>query len=187
MKPTLLLIDIQNDYFPGGNMELAGMNQAADNAQKLLSHFRNNNWPVIFIQHLAVKPNASFFIPGTRGAEIHESVCPLPNETLITKNFPNSFRNTSLLSHLQALNTSDLVICGAMSHMCIDTTTRAAADLGYSCTLISDACSTRDLVFDDQKVKAADVQVAYLAALNGTFAEVVPTLSFLNNPFPAQN
>jgi len=180
MKPTLLLIDIQNDYFPGGKMELVKMDEATGNAQDLLSYFRKNNLPIVFIQHLATKPNASFFIPGTSGAEIHDSIRPLDNETIIIKNFPNSFRNTNLHQHLQDLNSTDLVICGAMSHMCIDTTTRAATDLGYSCTLISDACATRDLVYNDQKVMAADVQIAYIAALNGTFAQVISTSQFLD-------
>ncbi len=180
IKPTLLVIDIQNDYFAGGKMELVKMDEAARNAQKLLSYFRKNNLPIVFIQHLATKPNASFFIPGTSGAKIHHSVLPLENETVIIKNFPNSFRNTNLHQYLQALDSKDLVICGAMSHMCIDTSTRAAADLGYSCTLISDACATRDLIFNDQTVKAADVQIAYMAALNGTFAQVISTEQFLN-------
>jgi len=181
MKPTLLLIDIQNDYFEGGKMELVKMDEAAVYAQKLLSHFRKNNLPIVFIQHLATKPNASFFIPGTSGTEIHDSILPAENETVIIKNFPNSFRSTNLHQHLQSTGTSDLVICGAMSHMCIDTTVRAAADLGYSCTLISDACATRDLGFNDQTVKAADVQIAYMAALNGTFAQVISTEQFLNS------
>lgn len=181
MRPTLLIIDIQNDYFQDGKMELVKMDTAAGNAQKLLSYFRQNNLPVIFIQHLAIKPNASFFISGTYGADIHDSVRPLDNETVIIKNFPNSFRNTNLHQHLQTLESSNLVICGAMSHMCIDTTTRAAFDLGYSCTLISDACATRDLVFNEQKVKAEDVQIAYMAALNGTFAQVISTDHFLNS------
>jgi nicotinamidase-related amidase len=180
MKPTLLIIDIQNDYFKGGKMELVEMDIAAENAQKLIFYFRKNNLPIVFIQHLTTKPNASFFIPGTSGAEIHKSVRPLENETVIIKNFPNSFLNTNLNQHLQSLNSTDLVICGAMSHMCIDTTTRAATDLGFSCTLINDACATRDLVFNDQKVKAADVQTAYMAALNGTFAKVFSTEQFLN-------
>jgi nicotinamidase-related amidase len=180
MKPTLLLIDIQNDYFSGGKMELVNMDEAAENAQKLLFHFRKNNLPIVFVQHLATKPNASFFISGTFGAEIHHSICPLENETIIIKNFPNSFRNTNLHQYLQALDSNDLVICGAMSHMCIDTTTRAATDLGYSCTLISDACATRDLAFNDQKVKAAHVQIAFMAALNGTFAQVISTNQFLD-------
>lgn len=184
MKPILLIIDIQNDYFEGGKMELVNMNEATGNAKKLLSYFRINNLPIIFIQHLAIKPNASFFIPGTSGAEIHESICPLANETVIIKNFPNSFRDTNLHQYLQTLGSTDLLICGAMSHMCIDTTTRAAADLGYSCTLISDACATRDLVFNNRKVMAADVQTAYMAALNGTFAQVISSDQFLCSPQP---
>ena len=180
MNPTLLLVDIQNDYFPGGKMELVNMEPATRQAQQLLSFFRSNQWPVVFIQHLAIKPHASFFIPGTTGAEIHDSILPIENETIITKNFPNSFRETSLHTHLQVSTVTELVICGAMTHMCIDTTTRAASDLGYSCTLISDGCATRDLVFNEQKVKAADVQLAYLAALNGSFAQVISTQQFIN-------
>ena len=180
MKPTLLIIDIQNDYFQDGKMELVGMNDAAGNAKKLLNYFRKNGLPIVFVQHLAIKPNASFFIPGTSGAEIHDSIRPLENETVIVKNYPNSFRDTNLHQFLQAQNLNKLVICGAMSHMCIDTTTRAAADLGYSCTLISDACATRDLVFNEQNVTAANVQIAYMAALNSTFAQVIPTGQFLD-------
>jgi len=184
MKPTLLVIDIQNDYFPEGKMELSEMDSAAGNAKNLISFFRKNNWEVVFIQHLAIKPTASFFIPGTFGAEIHESVRPLENETVIVKNYPNSFRNTNLHQHLQMAQAFDLVICGAMTHMCVDTTTRAAADLGYSCTLISDACATRDLTFNDQQVSAVDVQIAYLAAIDGTFANVISTDQFQNSRHP---
>ena len=181
MKPTLLIVDIQNDYFTGGKMELVGMEPATSNALKLLSHFRKNDLPVIFIQHLSTRPNASFFIPNTTGAEIHESIRPLANETVLVKHFPNSFRETNLHQLLQAQNLTELVICGAMSHMCIDTTTRAAADLGYSCKLISDACATRDLVFNGQKVLAEQVQIAYMAALNGSFAHVISTKQFLTS------
>lgn len=179
MKPTLLIVDIQNDYFEGGKMELVGMDAACVNAQKLLSWFRSNNYPVVFIQHLAIKPNASFFIPDTSGAEIHQSIMPFSNETVIIKHFPNSFRETNLHQYLQEQGLNKLIICGAMSHMCIDTTTRAAADLGYTCTLIADACATRDLAFDGKKVQAEQVQTAYMAALNGSFAQVISTEDFL--------
>jgi nicotinamidase-related amidase len=60
-----------------------------------------------------------------------------------------------------------------MTHMCIDTTTRAAADLGFSCLLAHDACSTRALSFKGVQVPAENVQAAYLAALNGPFAKVM--------------
>lgn len=180
MKPTLLIIDVQNDYFEGGKMELSKMGDACQNIQKLLSHFRLNGNPVIFIQHLAKRPGATFFIPGTDGALIHSSVQPKDNESVITKHYPNSFRETSLHEYLQQRQLNELVICGAMSHMCVDTTTRAAFDLGYSCMLIADACTTRDLIFAGQKVKAEDVQLAYMAALSGTFAQVLNTEIYLD-------
>lgn len=162
-------------------MELVKMDEATGNAQKLLSYFRENNLPIVFIQHLATKPNASFFIPGTSGAEIHHSIQPLENEIVIIKNFPNSFRNTNLHQHLQAIGSNNLVICGAMSHMCIDTSVRAAFDLGYNCTVISDACATRDLVFNGYTVNAFNVHLAYMAGLNGTFASVINTNQFKNS------
>ena len=179
INQLLLLIDIQNDYFPGGKMELVNMDSAAVNAALLLSLFRNRKWPVVHVQHLATKPNASFFIPGSSGAEIHTSVFPMKKEPIIQKNFPNSFRQTNLLELLRARPWNDLVICGAMSHMCIDTTARAASDLGFKVTLIHDACATRDLAFNGQTVEASQVHAAYMAALNGSFAHVISASEYL--------
>jgi len=181
INPALLVIDVQNDYFPGGTMELVEMELAARNVRELLSIFRKNNWPIVFIQHLALKPTASFFIPDTFGAGIHESIQPFENEMIIIKHFPNSFRGTSLNEHLQSLQISDIVICGAMTHMCIDTSVRAATDLGYSCLLIHDACATRDLAYNNVTVNAVDVQIAYMAALNGSFANVISVEEFVSS------
>ena len=88
------------------------------------------------------------------------------------KNYPNSFRETALLEHLQELQVSRLYIAGMMTQMCIDSTTRAAADLGFNCVLAQDACATRDLSFVGMTVSAHNVQTAFLAALNGLFAQV---------------
>ena len=172
MTTTLLLVDIQNDYFPGGAMEVVGAAAAADRAASLLTAFRQRSLPVIHVQHIAARPGATFFLPNTTGAEIHESVRPEPREAVIQKNFPNSFRETPLMEHLCRIDTSRLVIAGMMTHMCIDTTTRAAVDLGFQCSLASDACATRALTFNGVQVPAESVQIAYLAALNGLFAKV---------------
>ncbi len=180
MKPTLLIIDVQNDYFQGGKMELFEMDEACKNIKRLLSYFRTNGYPVIFIQHISIKPQATFFLPKTTGSEIHKSILPIESETVIVKHYPNSFRETELLNYLQNNSLNELVICGAMSHICIDTTTRAAFDLGCLCTVIDDACATRNLEYKNQKVKAADVHLAYMAALNGTFAKVVSTDEYLD-------
>ncbi len=175
MKIALLLIDVQNDYFPGGKMELEGMKQASDNAAALLSEFRQRQLPVVHIQHIAAQPDATFFLPDTPGADIHQSVAPLASETVIRKNYPNSFRNTTLLAHLKEQQISHLVIAGMMTHMCIDSSTRAACDLEFSIKLASDACATRALTFADVHISASDVQNTYLASLNGSFAEVLST------------
>lgn len=173
MTTALLIVDIQNDYFPGGAMELAGADAAAAKASSLLVAFRERGLPVVHVQHLSVRPGATFFLPGTRGADFHESVRPAEGETVFSKHFPNSFRDTGLLEHLRGAGISQLFIAGMMTHMCIDTTTRAAADSGFSCSLAHDACATRALSFNGAQVSAGDVQAAYLAALNGAFAKVL--------------
>jgi len=173
MKPALILIDIQNDYFPGGAMELVGSPEAAIRAGHLLQHFRTQSLPVVHIQHIAAREGATFFLPGTPGADIHQSVAPLGGETVVIKHFPNSFRETSLLEHLRGQQITRLVLAGMMTHMCIDTTTRAAADLSFECVLAHDACATRALTFGGVAVAAEQVQAAYLAALDGPFARVL--------------
>ena len=179
MKTALLLIDLQNDYFPNGKMELVGIDTASQNAKSLLEHFRSTSQPIIHIQHISTRPTATFFLPDTRGAEIHESVKPIHGETVIKKNSPNSFQKTDLLKTLQNLNTKKLVIAGAMTHMCIDATTRAAKDLDFECTLIHDACATRDLTFNEITVPALQVHTAFLSALSYAYANVISTEQFL--------
>jgi nicotinamidase-related amidase len=172
MHTALLLIDIQNDYFPGGAMELVGSIEAGGRAAMLLAAFRAKALPVIHVQHISTRPGATFFLPDTPGAGIHACVAPLPGETVIRKHFPNSFRETPLLGQLRERKITGLVIGGMMTHMCVDTTTRAAADLGFECRLAHDACATRTLAFGGATVAAADVQTAFIASLNGAFARV---------------
>jgi nicotinamidase-related amidase len=173
MKQALLLIDIQNDYFTGGAMELVGSEQAAIEAAKLLRHFREKGLPVIHIQHVSTRAGATFFLPDSRGAEIHDSVAPVAGEPVFQKTFPNSFRDTGLLEHLRGEGVTQLVVAGSMTHMCIDTTVRAAADLGFTCLVAHDACATKALSFGPSMVPADQVQAAFMAGLNGLFATVL--------------
>ena len=180
MKEALLLIDIQNDYFPGGKMELVSMEEAAKKAGELLKAFRTAGKPVFFIKHVSTRSDATFFVPGTQGTDIHSSVSPLPDETIIEKHFPNSFLQTDLLSVLKESEVTDLIICGAMSHMCIDTTVRAAKELGFKCTLIADACATRNLKFGEEILPAQTVHASFMAALDGMFATIMIADEYLN-------
>jgi len=179
MNTALILIDIQNDYFENGRMPLVGAEKASLNARQVLNKFRSEGLPVIYIQHLATGQKATFFLPMTSGVEIHESVKPSGDEKLIIKHYPNSFRETELLGYLKSKNITDLVICGMMTHMCVDATVRAAKDDGFICTVIADACATRDLEINGEAVKAVEVQKSFLAAFNGFYAIVKTTGQYL--------
>lgn len=179
MRTALLIIDIQNDYFEGGTMTLVGADRAAESARLILDRFRSEDLPVIHIQHIAVSPTATFFLPDTIGAEIHKSVTPLDNEKVIVKHFPNSFRETDLLEYLKKEGVTELVICGMMTHMCVDATTRAAKDFGFSCTVIGDACATRNLEVNGQAVEAGEVQKSFLAALSYFYSTVKTAAQYL--------
>lgn len=169
--------------FRGGPVACVGMEQAAACAARVLAQRREAQQPVFFLQHLSLHSGAAFFVPGTPGAQIHASVAPQSGEPVIRKHFPNSFRETDLHQRLQELGVEELVICGAMTHMCVDATTRAAFDLGYRCTVLHDACTTRDLTFNGRSVAAADVQAAFMAALASPYARVLPTADYLaSNP-----
>jgi nicotinamidase-related amidase len=177
---ALILIDIQNDYFPNGKMELAGAVEASYQAKKLLSFFRENEWPIFHIQHISTRSGAAFFLPNTEGVHIHRNVEPLPNEVVIQKNFPNSFRNTNLLDELNERKIKRLVICGMMTHMCVDATVRAAFDYGFECIVIHDACATRNLLFKHKVIPAEQVYGAFLSALNGVYAKVMSAEQFIS-------
>jgi nicotinamidase-related amidase len=174
MSQALLLIDLQNDYFPGGDMELAGIDGASRNAAAILDRFRELRLPLVHVRHEFASAEAPFFRPGTPGAEIHSSVAPLASEAVITKNAVNAFQGTDLKQRLDALGVKDLVIVGAMSHMCIEGATRAAADLGYRCQVIHDACATREQQWGGRKIEAADVHGAAMSALAFAYAKVLP-------------
>ncbi len=172
MQSALVLVDIQNDYFAGGRCELYRPEQAAENAARILKCFRAQGMPVFHVQHVNIRENATFFIPETEGVFIHHSVAPLPTEPVVVKHAPNSFLGTGLHEKLAAMQVEHLVLCGMMSHMCIDTTARAAKDYGYAVTLIQDACTTKDLQWGESVLDAQTVHQVFMASLNGMFAKV---------------
>ena len=176
---ALILVDIQNDYFDGGRWTLNKMDEASDNAAKVLAHARKTSAMIVHIHHEIPSDAAPFFRPGSTGAEIHPKVAPQAGEEIILKHKPNSFLNTRLQDTLSSRGISNLVIVGAMSQMCIDATTRAASDLGYKVTVVHDACAARDVEFDGIAVPAPQVHAAFMSGLSGTYATVVDCEGFL--------
>ena len=173
MGRALVLVDIQRDYFPGGAHPLVAPEAAAGAARRVLDAFRASGEPVVHIRHVWDDEDATFMRPETEGVEIHPDVAPAEGELVITKEFPNSFRETALEDELRARGVDSLVLCGMMTSMCVDATVRAAVDLGFDTTVVHDACATCDLQFDGRSVPAAAVQAAFLAALGDGYAAVV--------------
>ncbi len=173
MSTALLLVDIQQDYFPQGRMELVAPIEASLEAKRLLAYFRKEALPVVHLQHISMKKDATFFLPDTEGVSFHENVRPIVTETIIEKHFPNSFRDTNLNECLESKGVEELVVCGMMSHMCIDATVRAASDKGYSCLVAHNACATKNLIFDGVDIPAKHVHGAYMAALAAVYAKVL--------------
>lgn len=172
---ALIIIDIQNDYFPGGKWTLDGAEAAADNAARLLAAARKRGDLVVHVRHEFESADAPFFVPGSAGAQIHPKVTPAAGEAVVLKHKVNSFRDTQLKALLDQHDIKALTIAGSMSHMCIDAATRAAADFGYEVSVAHDACATLALEFDGKSVAAADVHASAMAALAFAYARVAST------------
>jgi nicotinamidase-related amidase len=166
-----VLIDCQNTYTQGV-MELEGVQAALDEAEALLDRARSAGIPVIHIQH-DDGPGSLYDIRGESGAIVGR-VAPREGETVITKNYPNSFVQTDLDERLKAIGASNLVLAGFMTHMCVNSTARGAFNLGYAPTVVAAATATRALASVDTAVPAAAMQSASLAAMADLFAVVVP-------------
>lgn len=166
-KQALILIDIQDFYFPGGSSALVEPEKAAGNAAQLLDSFRKAGNMVVHVRHNA-----------DPGGKINDLVKPLPGERIFSKDAVNCFAGTGLAEYLKSNKVESLVFCGMQTHMCVEAAVRAGTDLGYKCILVHDACATKDLKFGDRIIKADDVHFSTLATLR-SYASVISTGEFL--------
>jgi nicotinamidase-related amidase len=167
IKKVLLVIDIQDFYFKGGKLVLHEPERASANAALLIDKFRIEKLPIIYIQHKAEEKMG-----------IHESVKPEEGEKVFVKTEINSFNGTGLKAYLDSLGIKDLVICGMQTHMCVEAATRAAYDYGYKVQLISDACTTRDLKWEDSIIEWDKVHNSTLVTLLN-YAQILTTQKYL--------
>ena len=154
-------------------MELEGPIEAAQKANELLQCFRDHAMPTVHIQHVSLSPDATFFISGDRGTDIHDITPHYEGEPIVQKHYPNAFRETDLLEMLKEWNIERVIITGMMTHMCVDATSRAAADLGFQIIVAEDACATRALAYDNTTIPAEHVHKAFLTALK-SYGQVMP-------------
>lgn len=178
-KRAVVVIDLQNEYLPTGKLPLSGIERAVGNAAKVIADARARGIPVIHVRHEFVNGEKPIFVPGSEGVKIQDAVVPQGDEPVVVKHYPNAFRETSLKQLLDERGVQELVVVGAMSHMCIDAGVRAAADLGYGVILLHDACATLDLEFGGVTVPARQVHAAMMAALGFAYATLMDTEAYL--------
>ncbi|WP_030131122.1 cysteine hydrolase family protein [Pseudomonas sp. QTF5] len=179
MKRGLVVVDLQNEYLPTGNMPLTGIDAAVENAIRVIRHARNSGFPIFHIRHES-EEGAPIFAKGSTGAEIQADVAPQGNEPVIVKKHINAFRETDLKQQLDAADIQEIVVIGAMSHMCIDAVVRAAVDMGCPVTVLHDACATSDLTFRGVAVPAAQVHAVMMAAFEFGYSTVKSVDDYLS-------
>ena len=168
---ALVMIDCQNTYREG-IMQLAGVEAALAEAQRLLQRARAAGIPVFHIRHDAGA--GSPYDLTQRIGQISDEVAPREGEAVITKQFPNAFVHTGLEQHLRAAGVTNVILAGFMTHMCVNSTARGAFNLGFAPTVVAGATATRDLPgADGAVIPAAAMQAASLAGLRDMFAIVV--------------
>jgi nicotinamidase-related amidase len=171
IKTALLIVDIQDFYFPGEGPGLVNAEQASLNAKEILEIFREKEQLVVHVRHKANK-----------GFAINKNVEPIANEKVITKEEVNSFQRTDLLDYLKSNSINRLVIIGMQTQMCLEAAVRAGHDFGFECIVINDACATRDVKYMDKIVKAEDVQTTILATItDGGYGKVIDLKTFKEN------
>ena len=180
MKHTgLIVIDLQNDYFPDGKLPLTSIEAAASNAASIIADARARSIPVFHVRHESVDADAPLFAAGSPGAQIQTCVAPAGDEPVIIKRHINAFRETDLKHQLDQHGIEEVVVIGAMSHMCVDACVRAAVDMGYPATVVHDACATLDLEFNGVTTPAAQVHAAMMAAFEFGYCAVTSTQAYL--------
>jgi nicotinamidase-related amidase len=142
MTKALLVIDVQNDYFPGGAFTLANADATLANVERAIARARDRGIPVILAQHLTTSPGP-LLNPGTPGAAIHPRVlAAAPGAPIIVKHFADAFHQTSLAATLDQLGVTELVVCGMMTQNCVAFTAISKAAEPYAVAIIPEACTT---------------------------------------------
>lgn len=178
-KRAVIIVDLQKDYLASGSFALQGIDAAAENAARVVEAAREKGDRIIHVHHVSKEADLPLFAPDTDGINPIPAIAPQAGDTIIVKNYPNSFRETALQKTLSDAGIEDVVVVGAMSDVCSDATARAAADLGYGLTVVHDACATRDKVFGELVVPAAQVHATIMSALEFGYGKVTTTADFL--------
>ena len=172
---ALIVIDVQNEYFEGGKMPITYPENSFNTIKEAMRAARNNNIPVVLIQHTETWEHADSFRPGTRQHEIHPEVLEIGGDVTFEKHKPSSFHETGLDAYLKEHNIDTITICGYMTQMCCDTTARQGAHMGYQVNFLSDATGTLSFTNAAGSISAKDLHEATLITQAFAFSRVMTT------------
>ena len=167
MSQALLVIDLQNDYFPDGKFPLWNTEQTLANIEQAIAHAQAQNIPVILIQHIADSSQglAPFFNEGTEGAEIHPRIlAAAPNAPIVVKAYADSFYQTNLSNVLKQLDVNELLVCGMMTQNCVTHTAISKAADVYEVSILPDYCTTVSEMLHLIALHAVSTRVALIPA-----------------------
>lgn len=167
MAKALLVIDVQNDYFPGGNFPLWSTEETLANTVGAVQRARAKGVPVILVQHVAdaSRGPAPFFDAGTSGVELHPAIRQAaPEAPVVVKAFADSFHQTCLEETLTGLGVTELLVCGMMTQNCVTHTAISKAAEKYAVTVLTDCCTTVDRMIHLIALNALSIRVALTTA-----------------------
>jgi nicotinamidase-related amidase len=176
---ALVIIDMQRGM---ANPQAGRRNNpgAEDNIKQLLDAWRGAAGPIVHVRHMSRSPT-SLFWPGQAGNQFQDNLAPLPNEHVVEKNVTDAFVNTGLERWLHVRGIKDLVLVGVSTNMSVEATARSAANLGFTTTVVADACFSFDrLDLHGKPQTAEEVHVHALSNLQGEYAKVVDSSALLN-------
>jgi len=177
-QAALILIDLQraiDDPSWGVRNNL----HAESNARALLEKWRGLAAPIFHVRHDSTEPNSTYR-PGQPGNEFKPEVAPLAGEPVVVKQVNSAFVGTNLEALLRAAEITELVICGVITNNSVETTVRHGANLGFSITLVEDACFTFGRTDYHRRPRSADeVHAMSLANLEGEYCRITQTSELL--------
>jgi nicotinamidase-related amidase len=167
MGKALLVIDVQNDYFPGGKFPLWNTETTLTNIEAAIKAAQAKGIAVVLIQHVADpgKGIAPFFNEGTDGAKIHPRIlAAAPDAPIVIKHYADSFVSTNLEEVLSQLGVTELLVCGMMTQNCVTHTAISKSAEKYTVTILPDCCTTVDVMIHNIALNAVSTRLALVPA-----------------------
>jgi len=162
MKKALIVIDLQNDYFPNGLFPLWNTETVLTNIEQAIQTAKEKDIPVIHVQHVADKSRgmSPFFNEDTEGVQIHSRImASAPNSPLVVKHAADSFHETNLEKVLNELGAEELLVCGMMTQNCVTHTAISKAAEKYKVKVLADCCTTVNEMIHLMALKALTTRI----------------------------